>query len=505
MTDTLKAIIDGAENGNKKDLILIDQISNYGKKNGARWNQTTIAYCIMLQARSPRVYEFLRKIIHLPCKETLRSYTGRSTLETGVSSLVVKRLQTEAKTLNDIEKYGSLMLDEMTISPTETYVRNLQKYCGAVDMAGVVSVEDDDRLANKMLAFVLSGQTTPYRIPVAYFLVNQLTADQQTRLLVHVIEKVEEAGLKVFRVVADNLSTNVAMFANLNGGTHHHTVVHPVQPYTKDEIAKSHVILRPLFLSYDYCHVLKNLRNQFLSRKFEIEGEEISPKFAIKIYDLQQQELAKAVRNWTVKHVNPNSLEKQKVKPAMDMFKPDVTAAIRMHAEIGTLGFENVEPTVLFMESVHKWISIHDVSSLKEYWLKRLPDKRPFYDSNDERLNFLEREFPEKLDNWNKEVKKLVKSIPVGEKEMIKTEKLKFLTKETYHAVIFTSASTVACIRYLLDELHFKFVLTRRFSSDNIEQFFGAVRQMAGGNFKCDALAVSQIFEKILRTGIAES
>lgn len=169
------------------------------------------------------------------------------------------------------------------------------------------------------------------------------------------------------------------------------------------------------------------------------------------------------------------------------MFKPDVKAAIRMLAEIGAPVFENVEPTVLFMKDVHKWISLHDVSSSKEYWLKRLPNKKPFYDSNDERLNFLEKEFPEKLYNWNKDVKKLVKSISVGEKERIKTEKFKFFTKETYHAVIFTSASTVACIRCSLNELHSKFVLTRRFPSDNIEQFFGAVRQMAAGNFKCDA------------------
>lgn len=78
-----------------------------------------------------------------------------------------------------------------------------------------------------------------------------------------------------------------------------------------------------------------------------------------------------------------------------------------------------------------------------------------------------------------------------------KPEKQKFLAKETYHAVYFTSASIVACIRYLLNELRFKFVLTTRFLSDNIEQLFGAVRQMARGNFKYDAVPVSQIFKKL--------
>lgn len=49
----------------------------------------------------------------------------------------------------------------------------------------------------------------------------------------------------------------------------------------------------------------------------------------------------------------------------------------------------------------------------------------------------------------------------------------------------------------------FKFVLTRRFNSDNIEQFSNAIRQMTGEDFKGDAVAVSQAFENIVRTGIA--
>jgi hypothetical protein len=45
--------------------------------------------------------------------------------------------------------------------------------------------------------------------------------------------------------------------------------------------------------------------------------------------------------------------------------------------------------------------------------------------------------------------------------------------------------------------------LTRRFSSDEIEQLFGAVCQMVGGNFNLDARSSTYSFEKILRTGIA--
>lgn len=177
----------------------MDQLVNYGKKNGARWNQVTLAHSIILQPRAPGVYEFLRDsgIIHLPCKDTLQAYTGRSTLETGVSSLAMKRLESEAQTLIEMEKYGSLIVDEMTIAPSETYVSNLEKFCGKVDMGGVVNVDDDDRLANRMLGLIFSGLSTYYKIPVAFFLVNQLNAEQQLLLVTDVIKKLKRLDSKL--------------------------------------------------------------------------------------------------------------------------------------------------------------------------------------------------------------------------------------------------------------------------------------------------------------------
>ena len=36
-------------------------------------------------------------------------------------------------------------------------------------MAGVIDVEDPNRLANRMLGFIFQGLSTNYKIPVAYF------------------------------------------------------------------------------------------------------------------------------------------------------------------------------------------------------------------------------------------------------------------------------------------------------------------------------------------------
>ena len=79
-----------------------------------------------------------------------------------------------------------------------------------------------------------------------------------------------------------------------------------------------------------------------------------------------------------------------------------------------------------------------------------------------------------------------------------------FLTKQTYEAIIFTTRSTTAIIRYLL-ERGFQYVLTRKLSSDNIERIFSACRQFNGGMYNVDARSALFAMDKLLRTGIVLS
>lgn len=160
--------------------------------NGHRWSLHTIKHCIIFQAMSPATYANIRKsnIMLLPCPDTLKAYTGRSTGKVGVTPLVEQRLAIERNPLSEKKRESSLLIDEMSIKESRIYLRNLDKYVGQVDMDGVVPVKNDNRLANKMLAFVLSGMNTKYSIPVAVFLVEKLTAEQQHRLTMHVIRKV---------------------------------------------------------------------------------------------------------------------------------------------------------------------------------------------------------------------------------------------------------------------------------------------------------------------------
>ena len=141
-----------------------------------------------------------------------------------------KRLEQLKSQLSEVEMCGSVQVDETTIAPGEQYDRNLQHYVGAIDMGGIVPEPKDSKPANKIILFLFTGLSTHFKIPVAFYLVRDLTAEEQKALLEEVIKQLEQLGFKVIRVVVDNLSTNRKMFTLMStDGTLWHVVPHPVQ------------------------------------------------------------------------------------------------------------------------------------------------------------------------------------------------------------------------------------------------------------------------------------
>ncbi|EEC17110.1 hypothetical protein IscW_ISCW024753, partial [Ixodes scapularis] len=108
---------------------------------------------------------------------------------------------------------------------------------------------------------VINRLASSCRIPVAYFFTNGLNGSQLSKLLVCVMRKVESTGFRVIRVVTDNHKVNVSAMKILCGGVLTYRIEHPCDPQ------------RLLFLSFDYCHVVKNLRSQFLARNIGKDGK----------------------------------------------------------------------------------------------------------------------------------------------------------------------------------------------------------------------------------------
>uniref|UniRef100_A0A6G5AEG9 Putative transposase protein n=1 Tax=Rhipicephalus microplus TaxID=6941 RepID=A0A6G5AEG9_RHIMP len=198
---------------------------------------------------------------------------------------------------------------------------------------------------------------------------------------------------------------------------------------------------RQLFLAFDQSHIIKNVRSQFLSK--EIGGnKEISSVYLKDLYKMQQGSTTKPVRFLTTKYIFPTNIEKMGVRTAIQVLSPLVTAALHfMKDQAGhtcDIKFANVGPTVEFMSNMYRWFVLMDVSNCQQHIHQNNPDTKEFSDPEDVRLHWFELIFLEYVEDW---------------KEASLQEN--FLSKETYRALVFTTVSSVECIRFLLNECNF--------------------------------------------------
>lgn len=186
-------------------------------------------------------------------------------------------------------------------------------------------------------------------------------------------------------------------------------------------------------------------------RVFDIGGQPVSFKLVRRVQEiLYKFSFFRPYRNLTDKHTNPNTLDRMKVRLAYDVFSDELIATFELfkkrnpHEAEGFTNEANVNATITFMKHVNMFFfQIHDVSNTTQHICKRLAIKKHFTRANDPRLKYLEETLPNYFKKWKEHTRKTKNT-------------LGFLSKETHEALIFTCASTAACIRYLLLERKFQ-------------------------------------------------
>lgn len=462
---------------------LKEQLKAFGKKKN-RWGDNSIRYAILLHSKSPSAYNFIRDndILSLPSRSTLKRYVGFTT-GNSVTTLMKQRLfQEAARTKCNAERFGSIIIDEMSIKSRSTYNKFADEIVGDVSMNGLENkIGLENVLANRLLCFVFSGLSTRIKLPVAYYFTKSLKGEHLYALTIEVLREVEKAGFVVVRIVTDNHLTNVKLFSLLSN-----------EPSPKPVIAHPLDSERFLFLSFDVCHILKNIRSLFLSRNMQNGKDKISSSFLKMLYDLQKDCIVKPVRNLTAKHLYPTSFEKMHVGRAVRIFKEDIIGALtylHQHGQrFGINGFKDASKTIEFLSIINKWFTILNVKNTSYFFKSRNDNAQHFSSIDDERLIWLQNDFLSYLEAWKANC----------------SDKSQFLSKETYMAIKVTTESAVSCIKYLLEQ-GFQYVLTRKFTSDDIEILFSYVRRLSGSNDQTDALSAIQSLHKILVTGKVSS
>jgi hypothetical protein len=175
---------------------------------------------------------------------------------------------------------------------------------------------------------------------------------------------------------------------------------------------------------------------------------------------------------------------------AIHIFSPAVSSSLKFLQENKHPQFQNVNGTIKYIETLYNFFQIHNVSS-RNYYIRSLNSAvAPYIDISDERLHWLNVTFPNYIEDIQNS------SFSAG---------LQGLTKETAHALIFTSRSTFLCVKFLLQQSGFYYILTRSFSSDAVEGMFSHVRLRGGSNDATDARTAEYALRQILRSGIVKA
>lgn len=205
------------------------------------------SFCMSLHFHSPRAYVFLREKFNknLPHIETLRSWYRNSNIdgEPGINSHSIRILNDKAAEMRNKGKQllCALIFDEMSIHKSVEWCPKDKTFVG-YDNLGDRRINNENReevLVSQAIAYFVSGINTPFQLPLAYFFVHSLNADQRFEYLKQILFELSKCDVRIGSVTFDGYAANIPMCREL--GATIGEEIEPVfeNPYTGDTVQLS--------------------------------------------------------------------------------------------------------------------------------------------------------------------------------------------------------------------------------------------------------------------------
>lgn len=348
----------------------------------------------------------------------------------------------------------ALMDDEVAIRSHVQWNAAAQKFDGFVDLGRNDRTLDPNEvnlpLAKNALVFMISGINKDFKIPIAYFLVKGLTADEKAAKTNKILIRLSEIGIVVVSLTFDGHPVNIAMVKIFGGNF-------DGNPYIFDPADKN----RKIYIILDPPHMLKLARNCIATRNLiDGDGGLISWKYFESLYDAQKNlswnlgnKLTKAHMQWDKK--------KMSVKLAAETLSNGVADSMEfMQQECEQ--FKDVAATVKF---IHIFNDIFDImnstTSEKDTGFKRAISKSTALE--------LFRRFEEAM-MYIKQLKVEGESKPIFSSS-VHTSFIGFYNNMISFMGIFNDYVQTNKIEK---------IICHRLCQDLLESFFGSIRSMGG-------------------------
>uniref|UniRef100_A0A1I8JBV1 Transposable element P transposase n=1 Tax=Macrostomum lignano TaxID=282301 RepID=A0A1I8JBV1_9PLAT len=241
----------------------------------------------------------------------------------------------------------------------EVYVKPSLRFSGCHTIG--YSEDAPRQIARTVLALMvksfMGGPAYVARLIPIYSLQPAFLYDQ----VVHLVQLIHQLGGTVVSLICDNHFTNRNCFQLLQGDS--------AVPWLAKNPADPD---QPLFLLYDPVHLMKNIRNNWLTQSFcEIDfqpviGEPVKRAKWNEITRLEEASRNHIVRTTRLNPVacRPSPLERQKVSLVLDVFHEKTVAALQLNGYSETADFvERVLNfwTVVNVKSPESHIRLNDI------------------------------------------------------------------------------------------------------------------------------------------------
>jgi len=398
-------------------------------------------------------------VLCLPSTNTLKKVTRRLNSITAVDNSAY--LQLRVSQLNEPERTVTLMIDEIYIAKRVEYTAG-----------GVQGLTAESSVASTLLCFMVKSLANKYKDIVAIYPMDKLTAVKLFDCYREVMSLLRRTAMNVVAILVDNAATNRKFFTDyLCSGNLASSILDPVTG-------------QPVFLIFDPVHTMKNVYNNFQSRKqFECPAMALNLpngctadfSHIVDLFQLESTMSLKKAHRLTPATLQPRSIEKTSVKLAVSVFCESTRDALQYYAT------HEDRPawatTADFITLLLKLWNILNVKTKTKGKHKRDYTMDPVRSSMDWKLAFL-REFATFLEEWE-------------------TSGKRGLSKETFLALRHTCRALSDCASFLLDRRGFQYVLLGHLQSDAIESRFGWLRQLAGANYYISMRQVMEGEKKI--------
>ena len=444
---------------------------------GVRYHPMIIRFCLSLQTKSPAAYDEWRKsgVLILPSQRVLRDYKNAIRPKRGFNNEVIFELKELTEDCFDIQRYVALYFDEMKIQAGLVFDKHTGELIGFVDLGDPdinFAVLEKVELATHVLALFVRGVATDLKLAMANFGTTGITSYQLVPIFWKAVAVLElTCNLWVIATTSDGASPNRKFYRihfGLNGGS------------DKDvnyRVRNLFALDRFIYFFSDAPHLVKTSRNCLYhsgygrcTRYMWNDGHDILWNHIIDIYKEDLDNGLHLLPRFRAEHVYLTSYSIMRVNLAAQVLSQTVSTVL------SKFGRPNYQGTAKFCLMMDKFFDCANVRSLAEGNNKRKPFLKPYTATDDERFEWLEKDFLPYFHSWKNSISQR------NDANYTQNARARmFISWQTHEGLQITTYSLIEVCKFLLNE-GFEYVLTERFCQDSLEEYFGHQRSLGRRN-----------------------